>query len=384
MTEDDVRAAAERLVDFHERFAPLFGKEEAQLHGYIYVKGLMVCPERKSIEPIALNVGDGRVSALQKFVNIAPWDHEDVQVELQTVFAEELVPTAADDPVGVVGVIDESAFAKKGDQQRRRGPATQRPSGQGGQLPGRGLPGRGHPRRRRAVGSSALLARGLVRGHQAGSRRRAKVHIPESVGFQTKPQIAAGLIRPTVALGIVPLDWITADEDSWPQRRVPRRTGSDGAAVRGRGPGDDHGVDRGPGVVHPAVPRPWPRPHSPRPGVGRRGPRGRRGLGPARWQKLCVGQGAKGPLVYEFAAQRVWAMRHGEAGPPFWLLARRSLEATPEVKYYVSNARRDDVWECWRGWPVPGTGSRSSWRMARATWAWRSTRRGRGSAGTIT
>jgi hypothetical protein len=28
MTEDDVRAAAERLVQFHERFAPLFGKEQ--------------------------------------------------------------------------------------------------------------------------------------------------------------------------------------------------------------------------------------------------------------------------------------------------------------------------------------------------------------------
>jgi hypothetical protein len=25
MTQDEVRAAAERLVEFHERFAPLFG-----------------------------------------------------------------------------------------------------------------------------------------------------------------------------------------------------------------------------------------------------------------------------------------------------------------------------------------------------------------------
>ena len=50
MTPDDVRAAAERLVDFHERFAPLFGKEQAQDHAYDYLKGLMVCPERKSIE----------------------------------------------------------------------------------------------------------------------------------------------------------------------------------------------------------------------------------------------------------------------------------------------------------------------------------------------
>jgi SRSO17 transposase len=34
---------------------------------------------------------------------------------------------------------------------------------------------------------------------------------------------------------------------------------------------------------------------------------------------------------------RVWAVRHGEAGAPIWLLVRRSLEATPEIKYYVSN-----------------------------------------------
>jgi hypothetical protein len=36
MTPDDVRAAAEQLVDFHERFAPLFGKEQAQDHAYDY------------------------------------------------------------------------------------------------------------------------------------------------------------------------------------------------------------------------------------------------------------------------------------------------------------------------------------------------------------
>ena len=44
MTEDEVRAAAERLVRFHERFAPLFGKEQAQDHAYTYIKGFMVCP----------------------------------------------------------------------------------------------------------------------------------------------------------------------------------------------------------------------------------------------------------------------------------------------------------------------------------------------------
>src|SRR5581483_3860188 len=106
MTEDEVRAAAERLVRFHERFAPLFGKEQAQDHSYTYVKGLMVCPERKSVEPIALNFGDGQVSALQKFINIAPGDHGDVQAEVQAVFADELAPTAAGGTNGGAAVVD--------------------------------------------------------------------------------------------------------------------------------------------------------------------------------------------------------------------------------------------------------------------------------------
>ncbi|MBV8235697.1 MAG: transposase [Acidimicrobiia bacterium] len=109
-----MRAAAERLVQFHERFAPLFGKEQAQDHASTSVKGLMVCPERKGLEPIARNVGDGQVSALQKFLNSAPRDHDAVRAEIQAVVVDDLVPTAATSPIGVVGVVDGSGFAKKG------------------------------------------------------------------------------------------------------------------------------------------------------------------------------------------------------------------------------------------------------------------------------
>src|SRR3954470_3832673 len=114
MTQDDVRAAAEQLVHFHERFAPLFGKEQAQDHAYTYLKGLLSCPERKSIEPMALCVGTGQVSGLQKFIAAAPWAHDDVQDEIQAAFADELAPSAAGTAIGVVGIIDESAFAKQG------------------------------------------------------------------------------------------------------------------------------------------------------------------------------------------------------------------------------------------------------------------------------
>ena len=56
------------------------------------------------------------------------------------------------------------------------------------------------------------------------------------------------------------------------------------------------------------------------------------------WTALQVREGAIGPLVFEFAAVRVWSMRHRKPGPPAWLLIRRSLGEKPELKYYISNA----------------------------------------------
>src|SRR4051812_1379706 len=192
MTEDEVRAAAERLVDFHERFAPLFGREQAQDHAYTYTKGLMVCPERKSIEPIALNVGDGQVSALQKFINSAPWDHGDIQAELQAVFADELVPTAAGSPIGVVGVVDESGFAKEGAHsagvaRQYNGRRGEQDNCQVGVFLVGVTPGGSAPLDHRLYSPEGWCER-----DEAGVRRREEVHIPESVAFETEPQIAAG------------------------------------------------------------------------------------------------------------------------------------------------------------------------------------------------
>ena len=213
MTPDDVRAAAERLVDFHERFAPLFGKEQAQDHAYDYLKGLMVCPERKSIEPIALNVGHGDVSGLQKFVGTAPWAYDDVMAEAQALFADELVPSAADSPVGVVGVIDESAFTKKGSHaagvaRQHNGRLGKEDNCQVGVF----LIGV-------APAGSALLDHRLFlpeswcAATQEAKCRRDTAQIPEGVTFRTQPQIAAELVRNLAVLGQVKLDWVVADSE---------------------------------------------------------------------------------------------------------------------------------------------------------------------------
>ena len=213
MTPDDVRAAAEQLVDFHERFAPLFGKEQAQDHAYDYLKGLMSCPERKSVEPIALLVGHGDASGLQKFVGAGPWPYDDVQAEAQSLFVDELAPSAAGSPVGIVGVVDESAFTKKGTHsagvaRQHNGRLGKEDNCQVGVF----LVGV-------APGGSALLDHRLFLPESwcaptgEAKDRRVKAHIPEDVPFRTKPQIAAELVRGVAVLGQVELDWVVADEE---------------------------------------------------------------------------------------------------------------------------------------------------------------------------
>jgi SRSO17 transposase len=63
---------------------------------------------------------------------------------------------------------------------------------------------------------------------------------------------------------------------------------------------------------------------------------------PARaWEIIKLREGAKGPLAFEFARHRVWSVRHRHAGPPLWLLVRRSFERVPEIKFNLSNAAPD-------------------------------------------
>ena len=69
------------------------------------------------------------------------------------------------------------------------------------------------------------------------------------------------------------------------------------------------------------------------------------GLPAGAWHALKVREGAVGPLVFEFAAVRAWAMRDQKPGPPVWLLIRRSLEEEPEVKYYISNGDAETTLE---------------------------------------
>lgn len=336
MTADDVRAVAEQLTQFHERFAPLFGKEQAQDHAYIYLKGLMSCPERKSIEPIALHIGAGQVSGLQKFLGVAPWQSDFVSAEAQALFAEDLVPSARATPVGVVGVLDESGFAKKGTHsagvaRQHNGRLGKEDNCQVGVF----LIGV-TPDGVALLDHQLYLHQSWYDGEDA-AERRAQAHIPADQPFRTKPQIAAALVRNVAVLGTVSLDWVVADE----------AYGRDGEFLDELDQLGQHYVMEVPTTttvwtVDPAecVPASSGRgqpPKRPTREAVRSVAAIAADLPKEAWQGLQVREGATGPLVFAFAAVRVWAVRHRKPGPPIWLLIRRSLEETPEIKYYVSN-----------------------------------------------
>ena len=354
MTTSELRAAAGELLHLHQRFAPLFGRKEAQVQSSVYLRGLLLAPHRKSAEPMALIFGqpeeDGisqnQVLALQRFLTYSPWDWRGVHREIQAVFAEELAPATKEWPIGTVGVIDESGFVKQG----RHSVGVQRQ-----------YCGRVGKKENCQVGvfligvtpaGSALLEQQLYLPETWANDtdRRKETSVPEGISFQTKPQIAIELLRRTHRNGLVPFDWVTADEfyghngdfldalEAMQQRyvvEVPVNTTVWTVDPQTQVP--PHQGRRGPAATRP--PRASAREHvwTVRDSA--------QSLPPSAWQVLQLRPGAKGPLAFAFARVRVWAVRHRRPGSECWLLLRRSLEPEGEVKYYLSNAPAEEPLE---------------------------------------
>jgi len=74
----------------------------------MYLSGLLLDGERKSIEPMAARLPDGNEQAMQQFVNQSPWDPSSVLNRLVEVMADHLRPSP-----GVL-VLDDTSLPKKG------------------------------------------------------------------------------------------------------------------------------------------------------------------------------------------------------------------------------------------------------------------------------
>ena len=338
MTTAEMRAAAKRVVRFHVRFAPWFGRLEPQNYAQVYLQGLLLGQGRKSVEPIALNFGErdeeagtqNRVLGLQRFVTASPWQCSDIQREIQAVFAEELVPTAAGTDTGTVGIVDGSSFAKKGTESV--GVARQW-CGRLGKIDncqtGVFVVGT-------TPGGTVLLDHQLYlpKSWIGDVKRRKQTRVPKETSFQTKPQIASSLLARIAANDLVKFDWVVADEEF----------GRNGTFLDGLENRQQRYLVEVPTNTTVWTVEPSTAPPSSGPG---RPPEIRwvrevaAALPAESWECLQVREGTTKPLVYAFARVRVWAVRHRRAGAPIWLLLQRSVDTPTSIKYFVSNAGPD-------------------------------------------
>ena len=104
----DVEGFLEELWEFQATFHDCFARSEPRAHFFDYMVGQFSKLERKSIEPMALEVEGGTIRGLQRFISDGVWDEEQMRWNYHQRVAEEM-----GDPDGML-MFDETGFVKKG------------------------------------------------------------------------------------------------------------------------------------------------------------------------------------------------------------------------------------------------------------------------------
>jgi SRSO17 transposase len=294
-------AQFERLC---ERISPRFVRPEVRRRVAGFLQGLLSDVARKNGWQLAEQAGETTPDGMQRLLTTARWDADGLRDDLRGYVVEHL-----GDPGGVL-VVDETGFLKKGGksagvQRQYSGTAGRIENCQVGVfLAYASLKGR------------ALVDRELYLPKEwaADQDRRGEAHVPQRVGFATKPMLAQQMLERAVAAG-VPARWVTGDEvyggDARLRAFMEERDLAYVLAVKATQPLWAPGA-QGPAEV-PACEL-----------VA--------GLPAGAWRRLSAGVGAKGPRVYDWA--RVALVRPGWPGRGFWLLARRRL-TDGELAFYA-------------------------------------------------
>jgi SRSO17 transposase len=116
----DVEGFMDELREFQSAFHDCFSRREPREHFFDYMVGQCSPLERKSIEPMALQVEGGTIRGMQRFLSDAVWDEEQMRWTYHHLVADEMGA-----PDGVL-MFDETGFVKKGKESvgvaRHKGP----------------------------------------------------------------------------------------------------------------------------------------------------------------------------------------------------------------------------------------------------------------------
>jgi SRSO17 transposase len=204
VTRADVDRWESELEGVLARIRPLFYRTESKKRAEQYFRGLLSPIERKNGWTIAEHVGELEPKAMQRLLNLSPWD-ADVLLDLNREYAMEHLAG----PGGIL-VADPTGFAKKGTKsvgvQRQY-------SGTLGRIDNCQIAtflAYVTPERDRV-----LLDRRLYlpeKSWVADPSRCAEAGVPPGQVFKTRPQQVREMIEDAVVAG-VPFAWFTADEE---------------------------------------------------------------------------------------------------------------------------------------------------------------------------
>jgi SRSO17 transposase len=356
LTTRDIATSADELLAFQAHFESLFARQEQRDWFRFYMCGQLSNLERKTVEPMVLallGVNESAIRTAQHYLGQAPWETKALLEHAQALVADWL-----GEPDGVV-IVDGSGFPKQGTHS----------AGVGRQYCGH-------------VGKVANCQEGVFilyasrRGYAFLDKRlyvlaewftadysdRWKAcGMPETLSFQTEPELGLDMITALVERGVLPFRWVTCDAR---YGEIPAFL--DGIAALGKWYFAEVAADtrvwrRTPPVeppgrgllgrprTHPRVKRTAPAPYEMRELVMQ--------VPAAQWQRYMIKEGSQGPLVAEFACIRVTPIRDELPGPRCWAILRRTVAPQSEVKFFLSNApltcsRQEFVRVSGLRWPI--------------------------------
>ena len=202
VTRVDLDAWNSDLEELFTRMGPVFYRTESRRHAEQYLRGLLAPIQRKNGWTIAEYVGESEPKALQRFLNLSPWEVDRLLELNRDYVLEHLASPSA------ILVADPTGFAKKGTksvgvQRQYSGTLGRIDNCQIATFLAYVTPDR----------DRVLLDRRLYLPKDswlADPVRCAEAGVPTETTFKTRPEQVIEMIDAARAAG-VPFSWFTAD-----------------------------------------------------------------------------------------------------------------------------------------------------------------------------
>ncbi len=306
------------LSHWRERLAPYFARPEPRQHALLYLQAIGSSIPRKNGWQIAEHARQQRPYGMQRLLSRAVWDQAGVRNDLRAFVCQTLNPPpilperAESEALFPVLVLDESGFPKRGTKsagvQRQYCGATGRVENCQVGVFLSYVTALGH----------ALIDRELYLPEDwcHDLPRRQAAHIPQTVTFQTKPELALRMVQRAQSANL-PIRWVVADTvyGHCPDLRLWLE--AQGYAYALAVPGTEVVcVQTQQGCLLNDV-----------------ASIGQQALGEKDWQRLSQSQGTKGERLFDWAMLPLF--QHGMVDKRHWLVFRRCLDDPTRVAYYL-------------------------------------------------